>query len=85
MDKGGRCVGLTNLPPSCAESNEIWESQPPGTLRASPELYRDCFTFISVGYHSRSSTAEGHFFEPADELRNYLNYTMTGRRIGKEH
>jgi len=35
--KGGRCVGLTNLPPSCAECLEIWELQPPGTLT-------DCFT-----------------------------------------
>jgi len=23
--KGGRCVGLTNLPPSCADYLEIWE------------------------------------------------------------
>ena len=32
--KGGRCVGLTALPPSCADCLEIWEPQPPGTLRA---------------------------------------------------
>jgi hypothetical protein len=30
--KGGRCVGLTTLPPSCANCLEIWEPQPPGTL-----------------------------------------------------
>ena len=42
--KGGRCLGLTTLPPSCADCLEIWEPQPPGTLRASPGLYRDCFT-----------------------------------------
>jgi hypothetical protein len=24
--KGGRCVGLTNLPRSCADNLEIWES-----------------------------------------------------------
>jgi hypothetical protein len=29
--KGGRCVGLTALPPSHAECLEIWESHPPGT------------------------------------------------------
>jgi len=23
--KGGRCVGLTTLPPSCADCLEIWE------------------------------------------------------------
>jgi hypothetical protein len=44
--KGGRCVTLTILPPSCVNCIEIWESQPPGTLRASPGLYRDCFTLI---------------------------------------
>jgi len=36
--KGGRCVGLTTLPPSCADLLEIWEPQPPGTLRACPGL-----------------------------------------------
>ena len=45
--KGGRCVGLTTLPPSCAECLEIWEPQPPGTLRACPGLYMDCFCFFS--------------------------------------
>jgi len=35
-NKGGRCVGLTTLPPSCADCLEIWEPQPPGTLRACP-------------------------------------------------
>ena len=41
--KGGRCVGLTTLPASCADCHEIWEHQPPGTLRTCPGLYRDCF------------------------------------------
>jgi hypothetical protein len=31
--KGGRCAGLTTLPPSCADCLENWEPQPPGTLR----------------------------------------------------
>ena len=43
--KVGLCVGLTNLPPSCAGCHEIWEPQTPGNLRACPDLYRDCFTF----------------------------------------
>jgi len=34
--KGGRCVGLTTLPFSCANCLEIWEPQIPGTLRACP-------------------------------------------------
>ena len=36
--KGGRCVGLRTLPPSCTDFLEIWEPQPPGTLRASSGL-----------------------------------------------
>jgi len=28
--KGGRCLGLTTLPPLCADCLEIWEPQPPG-------------------------------------------------------
>jgi len=43
--KGGRCVGLTNLPPSCADFLEIWEPQSPGILWACPGLWWDCFTF----------------------------------------
>jgi len=33
--KGGRCLGLTTLPPSCLES---WKPQPIGILRACPGL-----------------------------------------------
>ena len=40
--KGGRCLGLTTLPSSSADCLEIWQSQPPGTLRVCPCLYRDC-------------------------------------------
>jgi len=31
--KGGRCVGMTTLPPSCADCLEIWDPQPSGSLR----------------------------------------------------
>ena len=33
--KGGRCVGLTNLSPSCADCFEIWKPKPSGTLWAT--------------------------------------------------
>ena len=36
--KGSRCIGLTTLPPSCADCLEIWEPQPPGTHRAYNEI-----------------------------------------------
>jgi len=46
--KGGRSVGLRTIPPSCADCHEIWEPQSPGTLRACPGLYRNCFTFTLI-------------------------------------
>ena len=36
--KGGRCVRMTTLPPSCADFLEIWEPQTPGTLRSCADL-----------------------------------------------
>jgi len=36
--KGSLCVRLTTLPPSCADCLQIWEPQPPGTLRDCPGL-----------------------------------------------
>jgi hypothetical protein len=45
-NRGGQCAGLTTLPSSCANSLEIQEPQPPGTLRACPGLYWDGFTYI---------------------------------------
>jgi hypothetical protein len=44
--KGGRYVGLTTLPPSCADCLVIWEPQPLGTLRACQDLQRDCFALL---------------------------------------
>jgi hypothetical protein len=42
---GGQYIGLTTLPPLCADCLEIWESQPLGTLSGPViGLYRDCFT-----------------------------------------
>jgi hypothetical protein len=51
----GRCVGLTTLPPSCADCLKIWEPQPPGTLWACQGLEWDCFTF----YTGRQWRVEG--------------------------
>jgi hypothetical protein len=39
--QGGRCVGLTNLPPSCTDCIEIWKPQTHGVPRAHQGLYRD--------------------------------------------
>ena len=36
-DEGGRCLGLTTLPHSCADFLELREPRFPGTLRASKQ------------------------------------------------
>ena len=46
--KGGQCIVLTTLPPSCADCLEIWKPQPPGSFRAFPGPYKGWFTFYSV-------------------------------------
>jgi len=44
--KAGRCIGLTTLPPSCADCLEIWEPHPPG----NPEgLSRPVVGFLFYG------------------------------------
>ena len=40
-----RCVGLTTLPPSCADCLKILELQTPETTRAFLSLWRESFTF----------------------------------------
>jgi len=57
--KGGRCVGLTTLLPSCADCPEIWEPQPLGTLRASPGLHRDCFNFTFYSFILEAESIPG--------------------------
>ena len=48
--KEGRRVGLTTLPPSCADCLEIWKPQHPGTLRACPDPKWDCSAFYLLFY-----------------------------------
>jgi hypothetical protein len=60
--KGGRCMGLTTIPPSCAECLEIWEPQPPGTLRACPGLYRDGIIFLILWYLDINGRKEGQTY-----------------------
>jgi len=52
--KGGRCIGLTTLPPSCVDCLQIWEPQTPGTLWACngialplPFIVTNCTSFHS--------------------------------------
>jgi hypothetical protein len=44
--KGGRCVGLTTLPPSCGDCLEIWEPKHSGNLRASHRIALPLLLFL---------------------------------------
>jgi hypothetical protein len=65
--KGGRCVGLTTLPPPCADGLKIWESQPPGTLGACTGIAvpKDFWTAWYIG------TADSL---PYDTVNRQLNF-----------
>ena len=69
--KGGRCLGLTMLPPSCADCLEIWEPQLPGTLRARSGLFRDCFTVTYLPKYLSAS-------QPTD-VPTYLPISLASR------
>ena len=51
-DKGSQCVGLTTLPPSCADCLKIWEPQHPGTLGASYRLVQGLLYHYVTYYHT---------------------------------
>jgi hypothetical protein len=55
--KGGRCVGLTTLPLSCAHCLEIWKPQTSGALRACPGLYRGFYTLLGSPIKQRVKQA----------------------------
>ena len=54
--KGGRCVGLTTLPPSCADCLEISGLQLPGVLRACPSVCRNCFAYRIIVFDTAFKT-----------------------------
>jgi hypothetical protein len=75
VGKGSRFVGVTTLPPSCADCHEIWEPQPPGTLRACAGLYRDFIT-LQCDYHKPSATG----WNPLVTLLLHRNYLISDYR-----
>ena len=52
--KDSQCVGLKALSP-CADCLEILGSRPSATLRASPGLYKDCITCVSMYIQQNTS------------------------------
>ena len=62
-DKEGQCVGLTTLPPSCADCLKIWEPQHPGTMSAYPGLYKNCFTFTFTKKNTATARCSVAFYK----------------------
>jgi hypothetical protein len=83
--RGGRCIGLTTLPPSCANCLEIWEPQPLGTLRACPGLYRDSFTIspCKCVRHSSNGDLQACVIQPEmKKVQCDIYGDLCGQRIG---
>ena len=68
--KGGRCVRLTTLPPSCADCLEIREPQPPGTLRASPGIVFPFHYLLTLQQATIYSSTEFSFIKRRHFLRS---------------
>ena len=84
--KGGQCLGLSTLPPSCADCFEIWKPLPPGTFRDPPGLSWDCFTFLvnSALYDpTRCWKRVCHHIEYLSLKRNSVIEIMTVRSSGQ--
>ena len=76
--KTGRYVGLTTSPPSHADCFEIWETQPLGTLKACPSLYRIALPLLFTMQYVNATQACGNWDKTADvnnRESNYLIYT----------
>ena len=67
--KGGRCVGLTTLPPLCALNYGSPHS--PGYLRTCPDLYRGCFDGQCTCKHNSEARSQNHCYRT--KARNITN------------
>jgi hypothetical protein len=68
--------GLTTLPLPCANHHEIWDSQPPGTLRACPGLSRNCFTLIKAPFPQKDNLQD-FVLKVAKKKKHYNSKILT--------
>ena len=76
--KGGLCVGLTTLSPSCAECHEIREPHPSRTLRACPRIALPLLKLRGQINYLMSST---FFSQPYGLRDNYRKMVCTIFRL----
>ena len=67
--RGGLCVVLTNLPPSCADCLKIWEPEPPGIEWACPGVCRNYWSFAPSWF-----TTHKHQINSLPWLAHLINY-----------
>jgi len=73
--KNGRCVRLRALPTYCADFLEIWELEPPGTLRA-------CFAILNLTFLYYHSSFTSHLISCSAYTYLYLSISFTISFIG---
>jgi hypothetical protein len=78
--KGGRCVGLTNLPPSCGDCLEIWEPQPAGTLQAFNDIALPLSYKNSPGAGTQKETNTKRLHNKLEGKKKQNKYETTGFR-----
>jgi len=61
--KGGRCIGMTTLPSSCANCREIWEPQSPGALWACNGIALPFYQSVQYPF-ALCYKSEGRWFDP---------------------
>jgi hypothetical protein len=72
--KGGRCLGLTTLPPSCAYCLENLEHQTPGTLRACNGIALPLYTLGHTFQFSQDNTVFQFLYKIPVSRTLYLWY-----------
>ena len=80
--KGGRCVRLTALPPSCGECLEIWSlnrTEPSGPHRPVIGVALPCFTFLFISDIRRVNTVK--HIQLFQRLNDCINPLQTKRRL----
>jgi len=73
--KGGRCVRLTTLPPSCTDCLEMWKPQLPGTLRACNAISLPLLFYSKLlkDFLSESLHYENLIWEPISAANLHLS------------
>ena len=74
--KGGQCVGLTTLLPSCADCFEIWVLRTPGTLKASKGILTLKISILSCPILFEVETDSFHIHNVEESVLRKINFII---------